>query len=290
VEVDVASKADGRISNSTVKGQSRSGQFQREDDEEEETTSTLAGSGLVMAPSVSASTGMNKAKYNEYKAKYGEPPEERSSSSPRSWDPLKTTPLQRVWVQQGLTLFAAFMLASLCYSVLSRMPFLGHTSPLPPNPLFIVVLLLIVPAATLGALVVNWGRPSSYQDIISRICTGLSTTLLVLGAVELVWQYFMRLNAPLLQLLVMLLVAAIGGTVGTQPMVSAQVMERLTLTLEYVRKLVIAALVVFGGILGFVLTIGFPITLFTFLSILAGCAIAAILVLWGDHLLKEIYS
>jgi hypothetical protein len=67
-------------------------------------------------------------------------------------------------------------------------------------------------------------------------------------------------------------------------------MERLTLTLEYVRKLVIAALVVFGGILGFVLTIGFPITLFTFLSILAGCAIAAILVLWGDHLLKEIYS
>jgi len=156
--------------------------------------------------------------------------------------------------------------------------------------LFILVLLLIVPAATLGALVVNWGRTSlSYQDIISRLCTGLSTTLLVLGAVEFVWQSFMRLNAPLLHLLVMLLVAAIGGTVGTQPAVSEQVIERVTLALEYARGLVVAAAVALGGIVGFVLTIGFPLTLFTPLGILAGCAIAMALVLWGDHLLEQIY-
>jgi len=290
VEVDVPAKVNGsRSSNSTVNGQSRPGQFQREDDKEEE-KSTLTASGLVMAPGTSASRGLNKAKYNEYRTKYGAPPEERSSSSPRSWDPLQTTPLQDLWVQRGLTLFAAFMVASLCYTLLSRMPFIAHISLLPPNPLFILVLLLIVPAATLGALVVNWGRTSlSYQDIISRICTGLSTTLLVLGAVELVWQSFMRLNAPLLHLLVMLLVAAIGGTVGTQPAVSEQVMERVTLALEYVRGLVIAAAVALGGIVGFALTIGFPLTLLTPLGILVGCGIAMALVLWGDHLLKQIY-
>ena len=288
VDVDVSDKVDGRrIPTSTVGRQSRPDQLQREDDEEE--ASTFMAGGQVMAPRTSASAAINKAKYNEYKAKYGDPPEERKSSSSRSWDPLQTTPLQRLWVQRGLTLFAAFMVASLCYTLLSRLPFAAHTSLLSPNPLFIVVLVAIVPAATLGALVVNWARRSSYQDIVSRICTGLSTTLLALGAVEFVWQYFLRLNAPLLQLLVMLLVAAIGGAVGTQPIVSQQVMERVTLALEYVHGLVIAGALVLGGIVGFALTLGFPLTLFTPLGILAGCGIAIALVLWGDHLLKETY-
>ena len=287
VEVDVPGRIGGSMSSSsTVNGQSRPGQFQREDEEEDE-KSILAAGGLVMAPGTSVSKGPDKAKYKEYKAKYGDPPEERSSSSPRSWDPLQATPLQRLWVGRGLTFLAAFMLASLCYSVLSRLPFVAHTSALPPNPWFIAVLLLIVPAATLGALVVNWGQTSSYQDIISRLCTGLSTALVVLGAVELVWQYFIRLNAPPLQLLVMLLVAAIGATVGTQSEVSDQVMERVTLAMEYVRWLAIAGAVVVGSVLGFALTIGFPLSLFTPLAILAGCGIALALVMWGDHLLKQ---
>jgi len=99
----------------------------------------------------------------------------------------------------------------------------------------------------------------------------------------------MRLNAPLLHLLVMLLVAAIGGTVGTQPAVSEQVMEKVTLALEYVRGLVIGGAVALGGIVGFALTIGFRLTLFTPLGILVGCGIAIALVLRGDHLLKQIY-
>jgi len=66
-------------------------------------------------------------------------------------------------------------------------------------------------------------------------------------------------------------------------------MERVTLALEYVRGLVIAGAVALGGIVGFALTIGLPLTLFTPLGILAGCGIAMTLVLWGDHLLKQIY-
>jgi hypothetical protein len=296
VEVDVLSVVEnGRSSSSTMNGKSRPGLFPGAvslDEDEEEETVIASASGTVMAPRtpIAAGSHFNKAKRNEYRAKYGEPPEERTSSSPRGWDPLQATPGQRLWLQRGSTLFASFMVASLCYTLLSQMPFTAHTSLLPPNPLFIAVLLLMVPAAVLGALVVKRDRTSSYQDTITRICTGLNTVLLVLGAGEFVWQFLlMRLNVPVLQLLVMLLVAAIGGTIGTQPMVSELVIERVILAMEYVRWLTITAATVVGGILGLALTIGFRLSFLTPLGILAGCGITMALVMWGDHLQKQNY-
>ena len=44
-----------------------------------------------------------------------------------------------------------------------------------------------------------------------------------------------------------------------------------------------------GGILGFALTIGFQLSFFTPLGILAGCGITMALVMWSDHLLKQNY-
>jgi len=258
-------------------------------DEEADEAAVIArsnGMSMSMAPpqkNVASISPRNKAHYEEYSAKYGD----GNSSEYNGWEPMQASPSQRQWVQRGLTIFSSFMLASLFFTVLSQLPFLAHQSLLSPNPWFIVALLGFVPAATLGALVVNWNRTWGMKDTINRLCTSLSTTLFVLSCCELAWQFLLHANAPTLQLFVMLFAAALGSFIGINPQVSNRMINGIQGPLNRARWLVIAAGIAIGGLLGFFLTIGFPLSLFTFFGILLGSLIALVPVMRVDQLLNS---
>jgi hypothetical protein len=143
-----------------------------------------------------------------------------------------------------------------------------------------------LPMAVLGALVINWKRTWGKEETSNRLCTGLCTALLALSISEFAWQTFLRLHAPALQLMIMLLIAALASTVGTHPQISKQIIERVKWATSYVRWVVIALAMAVGGGLGFMLAAGLPLTFLTPLSMVVGSGIVASLALWVDHQLK----
>ena len=90
----------------------------------------------------------------------------------------------RKWQQMGLTLFGAFMSASLGYIWLEHM----KPPPLVPNPLFLLVLFIAIPAATFGALVVQRGNGLKRVNMMNCTLTGMTSSLVILGFAELIWQ------------------------------------------------------------------------------------------------------
>lgn len=293
VEVDVLGRA-GMYPDASINGQNRgaaaSNYYPEEEVDEAAVLANARGRPLSMDPpqnaqdDVASISPRNRAHYEEYSAKYGEPDGEGRSTAYNGWEPLQASPAQRQWLHHCLTVFSSFMLASLFYTVLSQMPFLTHQSPLSPNPWFIIVLLGIVPAATLGALVVNWSRTWGMRHTLYRTCTGLSTALFALAAVELTWQLLFHAHAPAPQLFVMLLVAAVGSAIGIQPLVSARIINAVDWPLNRARWLVIIVWVAAGALLGSLLTAGFALSLFTFSGILVGSLIALALVMCVDQL------
>jgi len=269
-----------------------------------------AGGSMTMTPPTrtngSTVSPQNGAKYsNEDRTKYGSQSSGIGSATGSAtgsgggtsgntavsagWDPLQASPLQRLWVQRSLTVFAAFMVASLFYTMLSAMLSLSPKALLPPNPWFILVLVGSIPAATLGTLVVNWSSNWRLRGILNRLCTGASTALIALGLSDFVWQAAFHANVPALQLFVMLLVVALGAAVGTHAELSERMLTGVIWAMGRVRWLVISIAVVIGGILGFMLTVGFDVSCFTPFGILAGSAVAAALVMRVDQLMKKPY-
>jgi serine/threonine protein kinase len=271
----------------TTKGQAASDVYLDGENDGDVVISSASGMSMSMAPPQNNAVSLspkNKAHYEEYKTKYGEPSGGGNRAARNGWEPMQATPSQLRWMQRGLTIFASLMLSSLFYSVLSQMPFLNHQSPLSPNPWFSVVLMGIVPAATLGTLVVNWSRAWGTRDTLNRTCTGLSIALLAVSFSELVWQLLMHANAPVLQLFVMLLAAALGSAAGVNQRVSDRMIDGVYWSLGRARWLIFAAGVAIGGILGAMLTIGFALSPFTFFGILVGSAIGLALVTRIDQL------
>jgi serine/threonine protein kinase len=299
------------VGNTTMNGRSRPGATHGAPFDIDETLVAPTGGGMAMAPQQQRTrtaqtpkaqtqaqqpvrgTGntpvppYNNAKYNEYRAKYGRPGGSGNGSASAGWDPLQATPRQRTWLQRGLSLFAAFMLASLSYTVIAQLPAHGQFAPLPPNPWFIVVLICIIPAATLGALLVNWNTKWSGRETLNRFCTGLSSTLVVLGIAELAWQSTFRTNAPELQLFVLLLSSALAAYFGISATVSNRILASVLWGMGHMRRVTIAGSLVAGGILGFLLTSGFGISLFTLGSLLFGMLVMVALVLWVDRPVRQ---
>jgi serine/threonine protein kinase len=227
----------------------------------------------------------NMAHYEEYKAKYGDPFDENEDNTAASgWHTSQASPRHQLWLQRILTVFAAFMLASLFYTLLSKIASLPLQLLLPPDSWFIGVLSGIGPAATLGALMLNWNRTWSFSDTINRLCTGISTAFAAISICELVWQFLFHMNAPTPQLFVMLLVAAFGSVFGISMQVSDRIIYSVHRALQSARWLVMVALIMLGGILGFFLTVGFALDFFTFVGILAGGAVATALVTRVDQI------
>ncbi|HEY6410135.1 MAG TPA: protein kinase, partial [Ktedonobacteraceae bacterium] len=197
VEVDVMSsiaKVDiypEPVMNGRNSGASASDAYLDEVNDDEAVISRANGMSMSMTPPQNNAVTLspkNKAHYEEYAAKYGEPSGGGNSPTQNGWEPVQTSPSQHTWAQRSLTIFSSFMLASLFYTALSQMPFLGHQSPLPPNPWFSVVLMGIVPSATLGTLIVNWNRNWGMRDTLNRLCTSLSTALLAVSSCVVLWQ------------------------------------------------------------------------------------------------------
>jgi serine/threonine protein kinase len=238
---------------------------------------TSAGSNTSKANALH----FNKARYNEYRAKYGPPGSGNSASG--GWNPVQASPQQRLLRQHGMTIFAAFMLASLFYVILSTIEAGVHKSLLANNPLLIAALVCFVPLAALGALVANW----NWHDALDRFCSGSGTALIALGLGELLWQTMLQTTLPPLQIFVMLLLAAIGATVGTYPILSRKLFSWLLFGLNYIQWLIVAAAIGVGGLLGYCLTLGFPLSPFTLIGIVPGVAVATALVLRADYRLKH---
>ncbi len=255
--------------------------------EEGEDTATGRGGALMLSPAASMSNvAPTSARYAEYRAKYGLPGGVGSTGS-SAWEPLQATPIQRFWLQHGLTAFAAFMLASLCYTLLAALPFLKRTPPLPPNPWFIVVLLGIVPGAALGAVIAKQGQAGRRVGTLDRLLTAAAAALIGLGLSEFTWQSLVHLPASPFQLPVMLLVTALSATFGANPQVSTPVMERLSLAMTYIRWLVTGAAGIGGALLGLGLASGFAPGWLTGLAALLGSTLALLLVFWAGYQAKR---
>ncbi len=225
------------------------------------------------------------ARDRRYKEKYGQPGMNGTAAS--GWDPLQATPKQRLWMQRALTFVAALMLASLCYRIVAQLPFLVHTTPLWPNSWFILVLSGMIPAATLGALLVHRNRTWTLAETMNRSCTGMGGVLSTVALGNLVWQFFFRATLPLVQLVLLLIIAALSATLTVGPWASNYMIDGILWIMSHARSFSMAFIVVLGGALGYALTLGIPFDWFTPLGILVGVVVAVVLVLRMDHVLQN---
>ena len=297
VELDVL----GYTTTSTIR--SRSGQGGPFDEDEDEDAATIIASspGTIGARSIGSQrmapqTGRNastiggpinraptgevftSAKDSEFKAKYGQP-------GSGGWEPLQTSPRQRVWLKYAFTFCAAFMAASFSYLLLAQLPFLP--SVLSSKPWFIGVLLGMVPLATLGTVFINWSDTWNKRQTINRLCTGATVALVVLAIFELIWQSLSFPQLPPLQLSVMLTATAAAATAGTDSRVSDTMLNGVIWAMRYMRWLVIGVAVLIGAGLGFSLANGFAAGCLTPFGILLGIGVAVALVLRVDRLIKS---
>jgi serine/threonine protein kinase len=225
------------------------------------------------------------ARDRRHKEKYGQPG--MNGSAAGGWDPLQATAKQRLWMQRGFTFIAALMLASLCYNIVAQLPFLIHTPPLWPNPWFVFVLASTIPAATLGALLVHWNRNWTFAEAIDRGCIGMGGVLSAIALGNLVWQLVLHAMLPSVQLVLLLVIAALSASLTVGPWASNSMINGILWIMARMRSLFMAFIVVLGGALGFVLALGIPFDWSTPLGILVGVAVAVALVLRMDHVMQN---
>lgn len=308
-DIIVEVEADILSLNSSVSGSRRNGKTIGADLDEEDddltfgfgTMSGLSGkhAAMVMKPTNQGAhimQGSPKQSQNdlssqeekrdeEAKAKYGNPTMQAASGATYTgWEPLRVTTTQRLWMRRALAFVSAFMLASLCYTLFQP---LSHVRPLPPSPWFILVLSLMIPAATLGALLVHWDRGWSWQDLINRACTGLGSALLSVAVIEILWQVSVHTSQPALQLAIMLFVTALGASIGTMPRVSDVILKGATWAMTHMRLFMLIMAVIVGGALGYFLTAGFAFGCLTPFGILLGIIVCILLVLRVDKMVRQ---
>lgn len=258
------------------------------DDDDDDDDDLLSASGLMMAVQQNGAQAANESsgpafanvdRDSEYKKKYGQP------GLNSGWDPLAASPKQRLWMQRGFTFVAALMLASLCYTIVAQLPVLAHHAPLPPSPWYLLVLATMVPMSTAGALLVNWRW--TFKDTINRACTGMGSAFVALSITKIVWLIAVHGSLPNAQLVTMLLVTALGATIGIYPVVSERIVAGVLWSLTHMRTFFTGLAAIVGGVLGFFLTSGITLSWMTlFGGILTGVSIAAILLLRMNQQLK----
>lgn len=290
VEADVISYAT--TSSPRRGGKTFAGDLDDEEDDDLTMGTMGTASGLaMMPPTVKAQTTSSPSKLaglpsanterdEEYKAKYGHP-------GSNGWDPLRASPRQRVWMQRGLTFSAALMLACLCYTLIAQLPMLAHQPPIMPNAWMILVLIAAVPAATLGALLVHRDDAWTRGDFINRACTGMGAALLIEALIDQLWQLALKHALPSIQMLTLLIIVALGASVGSYPIISDYILRGVSWSLNRLRGLVQAVALIVGAALGFLLTTQIAFSLLTPLSILFGSGIILALVTRVKYLLRQ---
>jgi serine/threonine protein kinase len=277
VQLDVLGYNSGQTQSTPL--QNRASQpvpYAGDDDEDDLAATVTSGAKMAGQTMIGQAQGptlqnFTSARIDEYKAKYGVP-------GSGGWEMLKVSGRQLKWMKIATTFAAALMMGAFFYLLLAHIPPMAKVQTLPPSPWFAVVLLGILIFSTLGALIINWTRFLTNRDTINRACTGLVTSLAILGLGELTWQT-LSLSAPPLQLFVMLLFTATGATIGTAPRVSAQIIKSCTWLMTRLPWVMYSLAVVLGGSLGFSLTSGFSYGCFAPFGALLGVGIGVSLVL-----------
>ena len=264
-----------------------------EDDEDELTMGTMTAFSPLMSQTQIAASAVtdvaiglpatSKARDNEYKIKYGQPGFVRQNSG---WNPLQVSPRLQLWLQRTLALIASFMATSLVYSLVSQLTQVQH-KPIPPSPWFIAVLAGIAPAATIGALLVNRSNSWTLRDTIDRACTGMASAFIALVLVRTLWQILLKNEQPILQLVVLLLVTAIGANAGTTATVSEYMNYGMSWAMAKVYWVTIIGIIVLGGILGFLMALGLTSSWGTIIAILVGAGIGSALIYRVDYLMRQ---
>lgn len=264
-----------------------------EDDEDELTMGTMTAFSPMSQTQIAASAVTDvaigplataKAHDNEYKIKYGQP---GFGGQIGGWNPVQVSPHVQTWLQRTLVLIASFMAASLIYSLVSQLTQVQHTQPIPPSPWFIAVLAGIAPAATIGALLINKGKPWTIRDTIDRACTGMASAFIVLVLVRILWQILLNSKQPVLQLVVLLLITAIGANAGTTVTVSEYINYGMSWAMAKVYWITIIGIIVLGGVLGFLMTLGLASLWGTIIAILVGAGIGSALIYRVDYLMRQ---
>ncbi len=244
----------------------------------------VPGAGRMrMAPqaSVTVDQPLDTSRATEYKAKYGPP-------GGGGWSPLQNiSPRQISRMKLILTFLTAFISAGFFYLVLSKLPLLAHVSLLPPSPWFTLILAGLVPFSTLGVVIANWLTQWTGKETINRTCTSLSAALILLGLGEAAWQNLIGHGVPELHLFIMLLLTALGATIGSLPRISSMLINGATWGMRRQRWLMFTLAVILGGTLGFVLSNGLAAGCFTPFGVLLGVGVGVALVLRVDRLLKQ---
>ncbi len=264
-----------------------------EDDDDELTMGTMTPFSPMSQTQIAASAVTDvaigppptaKARDKEYKIKYGQPGFVGQNGG---WNPVQVSPRLQTWLHRTLALIASFMAASMVYSLVSQLPQVLHTQPVPPSPWFIAVLAGMAPAATIGALLVNRGSSWSPGDMIDRACTGMASAFIALVLVRIVWQILLNSSQPVLQLFVLLLVTAIGANAGTTSTVSEYINYGMSWAMAKVYWITIVGIIVLGGILGFLSVLGLASLWGTIIAILVGAGIGSALIYRVDYLMKQ---
>jgi hypothetical protein len=221
----------------------------------------------------------------KYEEKYG-----RSTDTVGGWNPIQISSQKQLWIQHVLAFIAAMMVGGLCYTLLKALPPLAQTSLLSPSPWFIVILVLLIPATTFGALLVNRDGPWGFRDKINHACTGMLSSLGVLSLAEFIWQLVAHANFAPVELVLMLAIASLGATIGAYSYISDYIIFGTSWLLSHLRWIVVTIAAVVGGIFGFLLTTSVALGCFTPFSIVIGAGVAIALVMRVDYLMKIQYS
>jgi hypothetical protein len=178
------------------------------------------------------------------------------------------------------------MTSSLVYTLFSQIkPF-----PLPPNPLFILLLIALLPVAMVGALTVQWNRSLSFDELLARNFTSLACTLIGVSGVEALWQFAVRPPLGALHLLLLLVVAALSAAFGAHGPPCAAIIAALSRVHAMVKRigwLAMLLLAPVGALFGYLLTFGFALSIFSASGILVGVAIAVGLMWVVDLLVRR---
>ncbi|HVB73943.1 MAG TPA: serine/threonine-protein kinase [Ktedonobacteraceae bacterium] len=290
VELDVLGNTTSTMPGRSGQTSARTGQGQvqalspkrQAADDEDDDISVTATSSASRFPQPTLNSPYTNARYDQYRAKYGAP-------GSGGWEMLNPSARQRSWIKTGMTFAAAFMMGAFFYLFLRYIPPLAKTNILashPVSPWFTVVLPGMLIFSTLGAVIVNWGSSWTNRDTINRVCTGLVMSLVLMGLGELTWQNLSFVNPPL-QLFVMLLLTAVGSTLGTAPRVSNQITKSSTWLMTRMAWMMYALAVVLGGSLGYGLTSGFSYGCFAPFGALLGIGIGVALVLRIRRLIRQ---
>ncbi len=205
------------------------------------------------------------------------------SSTPR-WEPGPITQRQFKWQHRALTFVASFMTASLVYTLLSAL------HPLPPSPDFVLMLAGMLPAAAIGAMVVQWNRSHELEELVKRALTAMGCTLIGVASVEAFLQLLIHIAMPPLQMFIVLVVAALCATFGAHERPCAAITRGLATfhtALGRIAWLTTLLIALVGGGLGYVLTLGFAFSIFTLSGILVGAAIGGALMWLVTYLVQQ---